>query len=139
MAVVVNNKLVEKIANLLFGRVETSGIWTVRLFVNLHFPLATDVAGNYTECSIPGYSAQILQPGEWDGGIVAPGVVYFTYPQLTWTFDAYAGGQSIFGYYVMDDAGDLIYSELFPSPFPVPPAGGTLPIILTWQDEQCPA
>jgi hypothetical protein len=136
VSVVVNNALVLHGTDLLFGT-ETYYAWTVRLFVNVRAPTPADTLANYTACSLPGYSDFNLDGSQWAGGIVSPGVALFTYPQLTWVFDPYTSAQqTIFGYVVFGN-GKVMYAELFPAPFPIPPAGGQLPLILTWTTEQC--
>lgn len=138
MAVVVNNSFVTYLEGLVHGKTSYEAE-TVNLFVNLRQPLATDVFGNYVLCTLPGYTSFSLSGPQWSGAIVAPGVWYGQYPQITWVFDPYTSAQqTIFGYVVTGAAGDVHYAELFPAPFPVPPGGGELPLLLTWQDEQCP-
>lgn len=138
MAVVVNNELVLHDIKLLFGQ-EAYYAWSLRLFVNMRVPTPTDTLANYTACTIPGYSDFGLDGNQWTGGISVPGVALFTYPLLTWNFDPYGGGQTIFGYVVFGGGNKVMYAELFPAPFPVPPEGGQLPLILTFTTEQCAA
>lgn len=139
MAVVVNQYLVNLAAGLILGIGQNPDKWTFHLFVNLYTPTPQDSVSNYTECTIPGYSPIQLNPSLWSGGIVAGPRAFWQYPMITWVFDAYATAQqTIFGYWVQDSTGNVLYSELFPAPFPVPPTGGELPLIPTWSDEQCP-
>jgi hypothetical protein len=109
----------------------------VLLFVNDWTPTAEDTTGNYTECTWPGYSLFSLTASEWTGG-AAGGVANYSYPLLTFNFDPSGQvQQSIFGYYVVADTGELLYAEKFGAPFPIPPEGGSIPLLLFWTDEQC--
>jgi hypothetical protein len=136
MSVVVNNALAIHAAKLLFGT-DSYQSWIVDLYVNIYSPTPVDTLAQYVLCTLPGYSAFGLNGGQWAGGIVSPGVAQFTYPLITFNFDAYGTPQqTVFGY-VVSMSGLVLYAELFPAPFPVPPAGGQLPLILTWTDEQC--
>lgn len=136
MSVVVNNELVLHATKLLFGQ-EAYYAWVVRLYVNIRAPGVADNLAQYVACSIPGYSDFNLDGSQWTGSISTPGVAVFTYPQITWTFDPYVTAQqTVFGY-VVYGIGKVMYAELFPAPFPIPPSGGQLPLILTWTSEQC--
>ena len=140
MSVVVNQYLINLTAKVILQIGSNPGNWTYHLFVNLYSPTQQDVVANFVECTLPGYSPFSIVPARWTGGL-QPGVIAsYQYPQLTWVFDAYTTAQqTIFGYWVQDGAGNVVFAELFPAPFPVPPQGGELPLIPTWTDKQCPA
>lgn len=113
------------------------GNWNVHLFVNFHLPVDDDTVGQYTECTWPGYSPFELNPFEWVFETPRGAVAVWAYPLLTWVFDAAVGPQqTAFGYYV-EQNGVLLYAEAFTAPFPIPAAGGTIPIQLFFTDEQC--
>jgi hypothetical protein len=138
MAVVVNNALLLHAAQLLFGN-EASYPWTVDLYVNLVAPLPSSPLSSFVLCSLSGYSAFQISGSQWAGGLQSQGVVFYQQPLMTFNFNAYASAQqTIFGY-VVHNGSTVLYAELFPAPFPVPSNGGSLPLLLTWSDEQCPA
>jgi hypothetical protein len=136
MAAVVTTFAADYWAQVLLGR-KPAPTYIVQLYVNLRIPTTEDTVGNYTLCTWPGYSGVILQPGQWSGGAVLA-VATYTYPLVTFNFDASgAAQQTIFGYIVIDQAGNLYWAEAFPAPFPIPPGGGSVPLILNWADQQC--
>ena len=108
---------------------------TLRLFVNNHTPTVTDTAGNYTECTLAGYAAVALTPGNWSGSTSA-GLATYTYPALIFTFSAYAGGSTIYGYYLQDADGNVILADLLSPAFAVPAGGGSVAITPTYEDQK---
>jgi hypothetical protein len=140
MSVVLNQYCMNLTAQLILQLGTNPGHWSYHLFVNLYNPTPQDTPLNYIECTLPGYSPFNILPANWTGGIQPGPLAKYQYPQLTWVFDPYSTAQqTIFGYWVQDQTANVIFSELFPAPFPVPPQGGELPLIPTWTDEQCPA
>ena len=136
MAVVVQDSLVTRTALQLFGQLGPTP-WFVDLFVNLKAPAHGDLLSQYTVCTLPGYAQVAINGALWVGGLSGPGIAFYTYPQITWNFGGNAGPQQTIYGYIVHDGTHPLYAELFPAPFPVPPAGGQLPLVLTWQDEQC--
>jgi hypothetical protein len=106
---------------------------TVRLFTNNHTPGPTDTAASYTECALSGYANVTLTPGSWSGSSSA-GTATYTYPTLTFTFSAYAGGTTVYGYYVTIPGVTGVLAELFSVPYAVPAGGGSLTLDITYQD-----
>jgi len=140
MAVVVNQYLANLASQVLLGIGVNPARWSIHLYVNLYSPTPQDTTASYVECTLPGYSPISFNPSLWSGGIQPPVVAVYTYPKITWVFDPYTTTQqTIFGYWVQDQSGSVLYAELFPAPFPVPAAGGELPMVPTFSSEQCPA
>jgi hypothetical protein len=111
--------------------------WSVRLFVNLRSPLPQDNLALYTQCSWPGYSDFTLNFLEWVAAPTNTGSPW-SYPLITFNFDASnQPQQTVFGYVVYSVTGLLLYAEAFSAPFPIPPAGGSIPLQLFWSDQQC--
>ena len=107
-----------------------------KLFVNNHTPACDDSPGMYTECTLAGYASLLLNPASWSCSLSSC-VETCTYPTITETFTA--GGQTIYGHFVIDDlTGNLLWAELWPTPFAVPSGGGSIQIVLQWVDQQCP-
>jgi hypothetical protein len=80
---------------------------TVRLFKSNTTPAEGDVAGTYTESTFTGYAASALTAGTW--GAAAAGTITYG-AQLTFTCSG-ASAESVYGYYVTNGAGTLLYSE----------------------------
>lgn len=108
---------------------------TARLYVNNHTPAVTDSASDYTECTLSGYSNLTLTPGSWTGSTTA-GLATYTYPTITFTFSAYAGGVTIYGYFVTIPGVVGVLAELFSTPYAVPAGGGTLTLDITYLDRK---
>jgi hypothetical protein len=108
---------------------------TTRLFTNNHTPGVTDTAASYTECALAGYAAAAMVPANWSGSTVA-GLATYTHTTLTFTFSAYAGGTTIYGYFVTVPGLVGVLAELFSTPYVVPAGGGSLTVDVTYEDEQ---
>jgi hypothetical protein len=108
---------------------------TARLYVNNYTPLVTSTAGNFTECTLTGYAALTLTPGSWSGS-TSSGLATYTYPTITFTFSPYAGGTTIYGYYVTIPGVTAVLAELFSTPYAVPAGGGSLTLDVTYEDQK---
>lgn len=136
MAVVVTTTGADYYARVILGIIGVQQ-YQVLLYVNLRSPAVNDTLANYTQCTWPGYSPIVLIPAEWTGS-TTNGVATYQYPLVTWAFDpSNQAQQTVYGYLVIDQGGDLLYAEQFAAPYPISPQGGTLPLILQWTDEQC--
>lgn len=80
---------------------------TVRLFKSNTTPSDSDVAATYTESTFTGYSAAALTAGTW--GAASAGTITYG-AQLTFTCSG-ASAESVYGYYVTNAGGVLLYSE----------------------------
>ncbi len=109
---------------------------TLRLYTNNRTPVVTDTAANYTECALAGYAAVDLLPANWSE-VTAGGVCTASYPAVTFTFNAYAGGTTIYGAYLTDGAGTVLAAGLLDVAFAVPPAGGSLTLTVSDTQKQC--
>lgn len=98
---------------------------TLKLFKNDHVPAVDDVNANYTEANFSGYAAEAL--GTWnaaflngdDKGEIDADPIAFVHN---------GGGTSntIYGAYVVDDNGDVIYAERFEAPRVMSSNGDTI-------------
>lgn len=114
-----------------------STIPKLRLFTNNHTPVATDTLATFTQCTLAGYADVGVAPLTWTGSS-AGGVATYTYPTITFTFSAYAGGTTIYGAVLYDStSGKALFAFLLDTPYAVPAGGGTLSVALTWTDHQC--
>lgn len=88
---------------------------TLKLFSNDITPSDTDVAASYTEVSGGGYASKSLTSANWTVTQGDPSDATYNSVQ-TWTFSAAIGGSGIvYGYFIVDASGNLIWSERFSS------------------------
>lgn len=101
---------------------------TVRLYQSNTTPAEGDTAGTYTESTFTGYSAAALTAGTW--GAAASGTITYG-AQLTFTCSG-ASAQSVYGYYVTNAGGTLLYSERDASaPFAITNSGDAVKLTPT--------
>lgn len=96
-------------------RLANDPLATLRLFQNNHTPTVTDINANYTEATFNGYAAVAL--GIWNAAFIngsAQGEI--DAPAVTFTHTVGATTNTIYGAYVTDNAGDVIYAEKFTAP-----------------------
>jgi hypothetical protein len=90
---------------------------TIKLYVNDYTPLDTSVAGDFTEAADGGYGSKTLTCGSWTvtvGNDPSDAV----YAQQTWTFTGPLNGSAtIYGYWVVDADGVLVYGERLTTSF----------------------
>ncbi len=103
---------------------------TLRLFANNHTPAHGDTESNYTEASGGGYAAIALTAANW---VTTPGSpTSSAYPASTFTFTGAIGGTGIvYGYYITNAAGKLIYAELLAASFTPANNGDTVVVTPT--------
>ena len=90
---------------------------TLKLYATNVTPLDTSTAGSFTEAAGGGYAAKTLTNGSWT---VTPGndPSDAVYAEQTFTFTgALTTNPVVYGYYIVDADGTLIYAELLPAPF----------------------
>jgi hypothetical protein len=104
----------------------------LRLYVNNHQVLVTDLWSALTECTLAGYDAATLIPSDWSITTGTPtGYAVAAYPAVDFVFDAYAGGVTVYGAAVTTESNVLLFGGLLDTPFAVPPGGGTLTLTPT--------
>lgn len=90
---------------------------TLKLFVTDVTPADTSVAGDFTEATGGGYSAKTLTNGSWTVSS-ANDPSDAVYAEQTFTFTgALTTNGTIYGYYVVDADGVLIWAEKFSTTF----------------------
>ena len=85
---------------------------TMKLYTNNYTPVETSVPGSFTEASGGNYAAKTLANGSWtiETGNTPRDAIY---AQQTWTFSgALDGGATIYGYFIVDADGNLLWAEL---------------------------
>jgi len=86
----------------------------LRLYSNNHTPTDADVVGDYTECTFPGYAP--INMNVWTSAVLnADDKAEIEEPIQTFTAGAIVTPQDVYGIYVTDAGGDLVYAELNPA------------------------
>lgn len=110
-----------------FNKVFASGgdDCVVKLFTNNYTPLTTSVAGDFTEAAGGGYAAITLTAGSFTVS-TSSSPRTATYAQQTFTFTgALTGSAVIYGYFVVDEDGVLLFAEKASSTFTPATSGDT--------------
>ncbi len=84
----------------------------VRLFQNNYTPVAATVAGDLTEANFSGYAAAAPAGGAVAGALDAENRAVATWNSITFTKNG-ATGNTIYGYYVTEMTGLLLWVERF--------------------------
>jgi hypothetical protein len=98
------------------------GNLTLKLFKNDVTPVAGSIASLLTEADFTGYSAKTLTSGSWGAATTASGIATAAYAQQTWT--ATAIGATVYGWYIVNGAGELLAAKRFDSAITI--ANGTV-------------
>ena len=96
----------------------------LKLFANDRVPLVTDTEANYTEATFSGYPGSTAIT--WSAAFVngsAKGEI--DGDPVDFTNSTGAVGNTIYGAYVVDGSGKLIYADRFGAPFVMTAAGAT--------------
>lgn len=99
----------------------------IHLYINsVDLTTETFTAASFTEANASGYASETLTGANWtvatDGGVST--AVYNS--TITFLFEA---GQSVYGYYITDTSGNILWAEQFPgAPFNLPVAGGEIAV-----------
>ena len=84
---------------------------TLKLFATNVTPTDASTAGSFTEAAGGGYAAKTLTNGSWTESNVG-GIEQVAYAAQTFTFTgALTANPTIYGYYVVDADGVLVYAE----------------------------
>ena len=84
---------------------------TLKLFATNVTPSDTSTASSFTEAAGGGYAAKALTNGSWTESNVA-GIEQVAYAVQTWTFTGpLTTNPTIYGYYIVDADGVLVYAE----------------------------
>jgi hypothetical protein len=113
MAIVLSDVGAAMMLGVLFNNAPPAGgrNLTMRLFTNNYTPVDTSTSANFTEASGGGYASKTLTNGSWTVSNVG-GIAQAAYAQQTFTFTgALSGSATIYGYYVTDADGVLVYAE----------------------------
>ena len=102
-----------------------AGSPVISLYKNDLTPVEATTIGDFTESTEAGYAAKTLTSASWTttlSGDTATAV----YSQETFSFTT---GADVYGYFITDTAGALMWCERFTgAPFQLPTGGGTIAI-----------
>jgi len=96
-------------------RLDADTLKTLRLFKNDHVPDEADVNGSYTEANFSGYASQALST--WNAAFLNDddkGEI--DADPKTFTHNGGGTSNTVYGAYVTNNAGDVIYAERFDAP-----------------------
>jgi hypothetical protein len=97
------------------------------LYENDVVPTGDTTAASLTEVSGGGYAPAVLQPADWTFTPGAPSVAL--QPQKLFGFTGATNWPStIFGYYIVDGAGEIVLAQRLESPPHYPAAGDTIKV-----------
>lgn len=85
----------------------------IHLFQNNHTPADGDTVADYTECTFSGYLVKTLLA--WSAAATVSGRAEITEALQTWGHTGGATGNNVYGYYITDFAGNLLWAELDPA------------------------
>jgi hypothetical protein len=108
----------------------------LRLYQNDATPTAGSSLSSFQELTFTGYTEITCNPANWTvTANTSTGAAVATYAAETFTFSAATAGNTVYGYYVVDNnpTPTVMWAERFtPSaPFNIPAAGGNLVINLS--------
>jgi hypothetical protein len=121
MAIVISNEGEALLLEYAMGKTAAAD-QKLRLYTNDYTPLHTSVVASFTEMgAVQGYTLKTLTTTSW--GAATPGTgtgtstsnkASIAYAQQTFTADGTGGSQTVYGYFVTDNAGTtLLYAERF--------------------------
>lgn len=123
MPFVVSNSGEKLLLDAAVGKV-AAGALKLRLYQNNYTPLHTSVAGDFTNATFTGYTEATLATASWNAGVAGTGTgtalankASIDYAQQTFTMGTPGTTNTIYGYYIVDNAGTtLLGAELFSTP-----------------------
>lgn len=136
MAITIANEGEKVLLEAMVGKV-AAGNLKLKLYTNNYTPTHTDTVAAFTEMgAVQSYVEKTLAPASWNAGAAGAGSgtslankASITYAQQTWTADGTGGAQTVYGYFITDNAGTtLIGAEKFAAPVTFATAGDTIKI-----------
>ena len=85
--------------------------YVLKLYSNNYTPVAATTNGSFTEATFTGYTGITFTRSSWASATANPsGKGESSATQISWTAGS---GETVYGYYVQSDTGDLLWAELF--------------------------
>jgi hypothetical protein len=127
MALVVPNEGERRLLEYIVNKTPTTNL-VLHLYVNsVNLSLENFTASSFTEATAGGYASATLAGSNWTASTAGSGVSSAVYnSSITFTFST---GQSVYGYYVTDTSGQILWAEEFSgAPFNLPVGGGEISV-----------
>lgn len=114
-----------------------AGNLKLKLFTTNVTPGDADTVASYTEMgAVQGYSAKTLTTSSWNAGAAGTGTgtslsnkASITYAQQTFTADGTGGAQTVYGYFITNNAGTVLMgAEKFAAPVAFTTSGDVIKI-----------
>lgn len=100
----------------------------LKLYINNYSPVEGSAVGNFTESTASGYSTKTLTGSSWSISTTS-NVTTASYAAQTFTYTA---AETVYGYYVVNNAGTIVlWAEKFSSAFVIPSGGGSISVTPT--------
>lgn len=107
----------------------------LHLYSNNLTPSSTTVVGDVTEVASGGYAAVTLTSSSWTVATSVGGITTATYSEQTFNITT---SSTVYGYYITNVAGDLLWLERFTAaPFQLPGSGGQILVTSTISLNSC--
>src|SRR5690606_9473599 len=100
---------------LLIQELNTPDQWVIKLFVNDYTPDADTASVDLTEATFTGYSAKNIVRSSWGSPTTEGGKAKSTYG-APFSYTMGSTGGSIYGYWVEDSSGTVLWAERFAVP-----------------------
>jgi hypothetical protein len=99
------------------------------LFNAVHAPLPMDTAATYNaiECAFPGYARQIVASAAWGAPFLSLDTALSLGPPVQFVRGIGVQAPSnVYGYYVLQEGGNIIWAQAFDTPVPIVNPGDTV-------------
>jgi hypothetical protein len=107
----------------------------LHLYSNNLTPSSTTVIGDVTEVASGGYASVTLTSSSWTVATSVGGITTATYSEQTFNITT---SSTVYGYYITNVAGDLLWLERFTAaPFQLPGSGGQILVTSTISLNSC--
>jgi hypothetical protein len=107
----------------------------LHLYSNNLTPSSTTVIGDVTEVASGGYASVTLTSSSWTVETSVGGITTATYSEQTFNITT---SSTVYGYYITNVAGDLLWLERFTAaPFQLPGSGGQILVTSTISLNSC--
>jgi hypothetical protein len=95
---------------------ESDESFTLHLFNNNVTPALDSVVGDFTETSFSGYSSVTLSRATWQDPSTVSSTAQTQYGSSSLSWTCSGSGDTIYGAYVLDGGGNLVWAESFTTP-----------------------
>lgn len=138
MADVLNDYAISLRCDFILGIAHPNVAPSLMLFVNDETITCASLLTDLTECTAGGYARITLVPGNWTLDSSTPCIIEGSYGACVFTLTDNGGGQIIYGHAVVDTVGDeILWAQLWTTPFTIPAGGGVVEVFPFWTEEQC--